>query len=343
MGLLQKTKTCVCKLKTLNISCFKRSEKKSESKEYKPTEPSYLKQFVKDLETLSKLPKEDLIITSVFDHLLHGEKSIKSPIAYLHLGSLHHDLSWLWFTNLKSFEMVHALTRILKLLPDKLATAIAINSEHLASAEDDGRFLINLVTELLLFYQNQDKKRKEDLSRQPPQQQPDGRPDEIRQPPPSEPLPPVRLGSTTFSFGYEPPKPELPELVIKGQQHSFESSFSILNDLLEDFKILLKERETSKFLEAANLILVFGDHLMILANLYLDFVHPLLLDIQRKEALSFTNIASWHARVMAKKNGTHRSLTNQFHQILAETEEGKADVQKKKVLRLASMSIHGNW
>ncbi len=61
---------------------------------------------------------------------------------------------WMWFLNLESFEAVHGMSRIVKLIPDKLATAIAINREELSDPEDDGSFLVNLVTKLMIFYKD---------------------------------------------------------------------------------------------------------------------------------------------------------------------------------------------
>jgi hypothetical protein len=49
---------------------------------------------------------------------------------------------------------MHGLSRIVLLLPDKIATAIAINKEVLPDP-DDGTYLIQLVVNLLKFYQDQ--------------------------------------------------------------------------------------------------------------------------------------------------------------------------------------------
>ena len=54
---------------------------------------------------------------------------------------------------LKNFEQVHGLSRVLMLIPDKLATAIEINKEHLP--DDTGDFLSQLVVKLLIFYSSE--------------------------------------------------------------------------------------------------------------------------------------------------------------------------------------------
>jgi hypothetical protein len=41
------------------------------------------------------------------------------------------NICWKWDVNPKSFEVIHGLSRVTKLIPDKLATAIAINYEKL--------------------------------------------------------------------------------------------------------------------------------------------------------------------------------------------------------------------
>ncbi len=53
---------------------------------------------------------------------------------------------------LNSFELIHGFSRVCKLLPDKLATAIVVNKEELKSTNDSGAFLIELVQDLTRFY-----------------------------------------------------------------------------------------------------------------------------------------------------------------------------------------------
>ena len=65
--------------------------------------------------------------------------------------------AWLWLVNLKSFEPVHGLSRVIRLIPDKLATAILIRKENLSSSNEDGLFLIDLVLELTTVYKEQVK------------------------------------------------------------------------------------------------------------------------------------------------------------------------------------------
>jgi hypothetical protein len=62
--------------------------------------------------------------------------------------------NWKWLLNLKSFESVHGMSRVVLLIPDKLATAIAIFNENLPDP-DSGAFLVVLVIDLVKFYIDQ--------------------------------------------------------------------------------------------------------------------------------------------------------------------------------------------
>jgi hypothetical protein len=50
----------------------------------------------------------------------------------------------------RSFEVVHGISRVVKLLPDKLATAISVCSEELHRPRDNGAFLIRIVEDLVI-------------------------------------------------------------------------------------------------------------------------------------------------------------------------------------------------
>lgn len=53
---------------------------------------------------------------------------------------------WKWELHLKDFEVVHGLSRIVRLIPDKAYTARSINNDR--RVDDDGSFLIELVEKL---------------------------------------------------------------------------------------------------------------------------------------------------------------------------------------------------
>jgi len=85
---------------------------------------------------------------------LDDQDRINNKLAHLYLFTNYYEHTWKLSLNLESFEVMHGLSRIALLLPDKIATAIAINKEVLPDP-DDGTYLIQLVVNLLKFYQDQ--------------------------------------------------------------------------------------------------------------------------------------------------------------------------------------------
>jgi hypothetical protein len=69
----------------------------------------------------------------------------------LYLFTAYYEKTWKLKLDLKSFEVMHGLSRVALLVPDKIATAIEINKEDLPDP-DDGTFLIQLVEDLVVFY-----------------------------------------------------------------------------------------------------------------------------------------------------------------------------------------------
>lgn len=77
-----------------------------------------------------------------------------NKVVNLYLFTDYYEKTWKLRLNLKSFEVMHGLSRVALLVPDKLATAIAINKEDLPDP-DDGGFLVQLVEDLVVFYRDQ--------------------------------------------------------------------------------------------------------------------------------------------------------------------------------------------
>jgi hypothetical protein len=71
----------------------------------------------------------------------------------LYLFTAYYEKTWKLTLDLKSFEVMHGLSRVVLMVPDKIATAIEINKENLPDP-DDGTFLIGLVEDLVVFYKD---------------------------------------------------------------------------------------------------------------------------------------------------------------------------------------------
>jgi hypothetical protein len=85
----------------------------------------------------------------------YEENQIKANCGVLSLQMPNKTSCWVWKTDLKSFEVIHGTSRIAKLIPDKLASAIIIN--HGTRNElhpDNGVFFVDLVTNLASEFMN---------------------------------------------------------------------------------------------------------------------------------------------------------------------------------------------
>ena len=93
-------------------------------------------------------------IYAEFQTTLGQNDRVLNKVAVLYLFAPYLAKIWKLILNLKSFEVMHGLSRVALLVPDKLATAIAINKENLPDP-DDGGFLVQLVIDLVIFYRDQ--------------------------------------------------------------------------------------------------------------------------------------------------------------------------------------------
>ena len=60
--------------------------------------------------------------------------------------------AYVLFADLRDFEVIHGVSRIVKLIPDKLNLALVIRRENLPDPKDDGSFFVVLVIDLLEKY-----------------------------------------------------------------------------------------------------------------------------------------------------------------------------------------------
>ena len=69
----------------------------------------------------------------------------------IELETLDSVVRWNGITS-RDFEVAHGITRIVKSVPEKLATALAINRESLPDPTDDGGYLLDLIVRILDQY-----------------------------------------------------------------------------------------------------------------------------------------------------------------------------------------------
>jgi len=69
----------------------------------------------------------------------------------IELETLDSVVRWNGITS-RDFEIAHGITRFVKSVPEKLATALAVNRESLPEPTDDGSYLLDLIVRLLDQY-----------------------------------------------------------------------------------------------------------------------------------------------------------------------------------------------
>ena len=213
---------------------------------------------------------------------LGHQDRVCNHFANLYLFSITNATTWKIRTNLKSFEVLHGMSRVAMLVPDKLATALHINKENLPDP-DDGGFLIQLVIDLVKFYissvrlipsVNSDDKivsRIEDLT-----------------------------GNDNHLFSSPEAIVELSDILIQ------------FNDKLEQFKLTLAGRNEEAIISDCYLIVQMADSILELSNAYMDFVHPIYLDIERHGVFNEGKIDELRKKIVQKLAERKDNLKDEF-------------------------------
>ena len=166
---------------------------------------------------------------------------------------------WKWELDLKSFEPVHGMSRVAKLVPDKLATALAINQENLPKPDDDGSFMIDLVKNLAEFYKDMVSARSEQVEEESEREEGE------------EGVIEIQSGSLTCLPGSE-----------SEDSKSFFQVFVTFLGLLEEMNKSLKARQLEPAIETAKEIVRVAEDILACAIIYLDFLHPIWIDVKRR-------------------------------------------------------------
>lgn len=202
--------------------------------------------------------------------------------AFLYLISEYLLKPWELRLNLKSFEVMHGLSRVVLLTPDKLATAIAINKEDLPDP-DDGGFLVQLVQDLVTFYKG----------RAANPQTADVVDVESRV---------VEVGGAAQEDGFSPPAEKIQLLDV------LEELSVKLNSIQENLRLRNPEGINSD----CDGILVMADDILELSTIYMDFIHPIYLDIERHGIFNEEKIVELRAKVNEKLIENKRKLQDEF-------------------------------
>ena len=169
-------------------------------------------------------------------------------------------LRWSWDVNRKSFEVLHGMSRVVKLIPDKLATARVIGFEE----QGDHNFLFQLVIDLIenTYLELNEK----NWVARVPTDSADH-----------------QLSLTTLLCGY----PDLPllDLPRRAQQKT-------LHQCITNLSLQLKAAQNAATLEqfdrSCRRILETADGILSGCQAYLQFVHPIMCYVRRLQEFDDT-------------------------------------------------------
>ena len=195
-----------------------------------------------------------------------------------------HKRRWQWTLNKKSFEHVHGMSRVVRLLPDKFATTLVINRE----SDNDGSNLIKLVIDLLQIYI--------DLIPKPEAENCSG---EL-----SEHLYVVGEGHEDFEA-----------------EHDFESLLQAVKKVLVEIETDLESRNENGVLAKMEELIKLSDDILVGCKIYLDFIHPVLIGIDRSGEINEESIETQKASLERKLVAADQCLEKQFAQLLRESNQ----------------------
>ena len=197
------------------------------------------------------------------------------------------DEPWCWTLTLRSFEVVHGISRLVRLVPDKLATAIEINREF---GNEDGTFLIDLILDLLKQYQ--------DLHFQQRQVA------EAHE---------AHLEEASDAIGHR----EAADVAAPSPDEvsSLDQNMKTLFQELEKFKDLLTQKNSEGFEPAAIKVVEVCDDLLVFSQIFLDFIHPVWIQVKRSRSVDDDFVEEKKKLVEEKLTRNAKKLSLEFRSL----------------------------
>lgn len=226
------------------------------------------------------------VIINIINIVLHGFKSEVNS-ATIDFQDNNKTI-WKFKVIQQDFEVIHGLSRIVKLIPDKLITALSICRLELPDPKDNGSYLINLIIELLEHYKNVHIKSINKF-----QSVADTRP---------------IINRITGKF----PINIIPSDYNNLDCTSIEKTVTTLKSKLQNIRVCLENRDYVKYNSEAQDILCLSQLIELWAQIFLDFIHPIIISIRRNQ---FTTIlySSIKLKTSEKLENLFHTLTNEYN------------------------------
>jgi len=218
------------------------------------------------------------------------------------------DQRQLWCLDLTFFEPLHGLSRLLRLIPDKLATALQIKRVARSNDGEDTDFLFNLLIDLFDRYINITTKKYKIFQYSEPES-----PDVDRHM--------IVLSYQTSDYYISDLIPitynedtEFPDEAI--QVKNFLTLQIDLKDQLIELKEVLKTETSGIYKSKSRRLLQHCDNILRQLHIFLNFTHPVMVDINRNRTIDNDSI------LRIKNNLQNRSARNflcdEFNSIIDE-------------------------
>lgn len=195
--------------------------------------------------------------------------------------------NFMWTLNMKSFETVYALSRVLLMVPDKVVTAFMINKENLPDP-DDGTFLINLVVDLLQVYIDKDRlmMRFEDIDN----------------------MNDIQIKKVDLGLDQEPDEAEM------GQ--SLADMLTFISNKLKELQRLLAEKRHEEFQREVELFVQLCDDVRIACHVYLDLIYPVWNNTLRSGSFDDKKIQENKVVLLQMLERTNEKLEKEYRHLL---------------------------
>ena len=225
--------------------------------------------------------------------LVKFDYSVQAELSHLVRAILFYpERNWKWELRLKNFEVVHGLSRIVRLLPDKIATALAIRRE--GHRDEDGTFLIKLVEDLAKTFneRNQEAQAAQDAEV----------PDELQ------------------SF----------RVLIGAAEVDAEVSGDDLSILLLDYtqklgtlQTLLRDSPEEDFVHQSQDLIYLSDDILLACHVFLDLIHPVWIDINRSGIINNQRIEEQKAACISKLEALNGKLATEYSRMITDDGQDK--------------------
>ena len=193
-----------------------------------------------------------------------------------------------WILTQRSFEVVHGLSRVVRLVPDKLATALVINRENLPDP-DDGGFLIKLVDDIVHVFI--DRHRLVGLE---------------------DPEISGNVEVKVVSLGQ--PWITDHESADGGNGQDLSNLLSAISGKLQQLQQLLKERKQEEFRQESQQFVELCDDVLIASHVYLDLIHPVWIEVQRSGLFEDVKVEEKKVALLRKLERMSEKLSKEFRE-----------------------------